>query len=233
MDSKQLDIRTSTKTLTRLCLGLGILVLGVLSMPGCVSTTQQQIREMSTGLENDEVIAILRRDKISGETEKSFIQCLSERTSGGLDGLRVISDDEFVDRLFPWFEPRTAPADVVDLDILYSNERIFEALKATSVRYIVWIDGTTERTGQSGTVQCAVATGGIPACFGFLSWQSGSNYEAEIWDIDRTISVGKLSAESRGTSFVPALIVPLPFVARTQAHACASLSEQLKEFIVE
>jgi hypothetical protein len=74
-------------------------------------------------------------------------------------------------------------------------------------------------------------SGGIPACFGFLSWESGSDYEASIWDINRGITVGKVSSEASGTSIVPALVVPIPFIARVQTQACISLAKQLKTFI--
>jgi hypothetical protein len=30
---------------------------------------------------------------------------------------------------------------------------------------------------------------------------------------------------------MPAIIVPLPFIARPQAHACRGLTEQLKQFL--
>ena len=36
-----------------------------------------------------------------------------------------------------------------------------------------------------------------------------------------------------GTSFLPAVVVPIPLLARTQAKACKGLSDQLKLFIVD
>ena len=76
------------------------------------------------------------------------------------------------------------------------------------MRYLVWIEGTTQRSDESGTLQCTVVSGGIPACFGFLSWENGSNYEASVWDVHQGMSVGTLSSEASGTSFVPAVVVP-------------------------
>ncbi|MDE0251432.1 MAG: hypothetical protein OXI36_00440 [Gammaproteobacteria bacterium] len=211
---------------------VGVFFLGYLVLPGCVSITQQQFREADTGIEEGEVIAILRRkSNTRNETEESFIECLTEKTSSGQGAIEVMSDREFVDALFPWFEPRSAPRNVDEMPRYFENENIRETLEQIDARYIVWVNGTTQRTDQSGSVQCAVATGGIPACFGFLTWEAGSDYEATIWDIDRGITVGRLSAESKGMSFVPAIVVPIPFVARTQASACASLAEQLKDFI--
>ena len=143
----------------------------------------------------------------------------------------MISNQEFIDTFYPWFEARIAPTEVEDLQNIAHNEKIKDRLESLGIRYLVWIDGSTSRINQNGSVQCAVATGGIPACFGFLSWRAESVYEAVIWDVERNISVGKLSAESKGMSFVPAVVIPIPFIARTQSSACASLADQLKEFI--
>ena len=199
---------------------------------GCVSTTLQEVREASTGIASHETVAVLgRKDQRRDMTETAFVDCVIDKTSSGKKAVTVISNDEFIDEFFPWFEPSTAPLDVSDMKTIMKNENVAKKLDDLNVRYMVWVDGTTERTDQSGTVQCAVATGGVPACFGFLTWEAGSNYEATVWDIEQGVSAGKVSSESKGMSFVPAIIVPLPFIARTQVHACTSMAKQLKEFI--
>lgn len=205
---------------------------GVALMPGCVTTTMQQVRDADTGIESGEAIAVLGRKFLSREeTESSFLDCIADKTSSGSEAVRVIPHDEFVDDLFPWFEPRTAPLDIADMKRLVKNESIAQRLEDKDVRYLVWIEGTTERAEQGGTLNCAVATGGVPACFGFLSWEAESNYEAIVWDIRQSVTAGKVSSEARGMSFVPAIIIPIPFIARTQAHACTHLSGQIKSFI--
>ena len=209
-----------------------LILLGPLGLQGCIQTTQEEFREAATGIDEDEIIAILRRSTLTGDaTEEAFIDCIAEKTSKGRDGITVISNQEFIDAFYPWFEPLIAPTDVEDLEHFADNNKIQSRLNTLGIRYIVWIDGTTTRINQNGSVQCAVATGGIPACFGFLSWRAESVYEAVVWDVEREISVGKLSAESKGMSFVPAVVIPIPFIARTQSSACTSLADQLKEFI--
>ena len=201
-------------------------------LTGCVNTTIQEVREASTSLNSKESIVILsRKHKTSGETEDDFVGCVSNKTSGGKDALSVMSERDFMDELFPWFEPRTAPLNMRELTYVISRPLISEKIQAIGVRYLVWVEGTTERSEESGALRCTVVIGGIPACFGFLSWESGSDYEASVWDINRGITVGKVSSEASGTSIVPALVVPIPFIARVQNQACISLAEQLKTFI--
>ena len=221
---------TWLRTIGCLC----VLFVPLFLQQGCVSTTLQEVKEASAGIGAAEAIAILgRRNKTQDETESKFVDCVSDKTSSGEGAINVVADDDFIDAMFPWFEPRYAPIDIADMSNLLKNRKVAAQIKDIGVKYIVWIEGITERKNQSGRVQCAVATGFMPACFGFLSWETGSDYEATVWDIEKGITVGKLSSESKGMSFVPAVVVVIPFIARTQAHACTSMSGQLKSFIGE
>jgi hypothetical protein len=205
-------------------------VLAVL-LSGCVTTTVQEIREARTGLEADESVVILGRHHKGGEAiESGFVDCVSKNLNAGRDRLGVIGEQQFVDALFPWFEPRTAPLETADLPQIISHPLLAEKLDSIGVRYVVWVDGTTERVDQNGSLACSIATTGA-ACFGFLSWEDNSAYEAAIWDIKRATQVGKVSSDAVGTSFVPAVILPVPFIARVQNSACTSLADQLKVFI--
>ena len=196
-----------------------------------VQTTVQEVRQAQTDLGDDAVVILSRKHKTQGETEDDFISCVSDGVEGGSDGLSVLEAQEFVDATFPWFEPRTAPRTMDDLADVINRPLISERIQEIGVRYLVWIEGTTVRSDESGTLQCTVMSGGIPACFGFLSWENGSNYEASVWDVHQGMSVGTLSSEASGTSFVPAVVVPLPFIARVRQAACAKLSDQIKGFL--
>jgi len=54
-----------------------------------------------------------------------------------------------------------------------------------------------------------------------------------VWDLRELESSGTVSADVSGTSFMPALVIPLPLIARTQARACKTLADQLHNFIVQ
>lgn len=217
--------------ITRWCLLLTLFATVLLS--GCVSSTIQLVRQAETGLAEGQAVAILSRatKKQDAEAGKDFVHCVALRTASGNQRISVVSEKTFVDSMFPWFEPRTAPTDLADLGRLVAQPAVAERINQIGVRYIVWIEGSTKRRDQSGTLQCAVASGGIPACFGFLTWEGAAEYEATIWDVSNQVHAGKLSSEATGVSIVPAVIVPLPFIARVQASACTSLAEQIQSFI--
>lgn len=199
---------------------------------GCVSTTVQEMRQASTGITTSESVVVLgRHDNAAKESEDNFVGCVTSNL-GSKGGVGVVSEQAFVDALFPWFEPRTAPLNTSDLPEIVSQPLLANRLQSIGVRYLIWIEGSTERTDQSGAMTCSVTMTGA-GCFGFLSWENDSSYEAQIWDIKNGTVVGKVSSDATGTSFMPAVIVPVPFIARVQASACSSLAGQLKAFITK
>ena len=210
----------------------GLAVLGGLLLAGCgVQSTVQQVRQAQTELGDHSIVVLSRKHKTQGETEDDFVSCVSDSVAGGDGPLPVLHERDFVDATFPWFEPRTAPLTTDDLAKVINQPLIAERIRHIGVRYLVWIEGTTERSDEGGSLQCTVVTGGIPACFGFLSWENGANYEASVWDVHLGTNVGTLSSEASGTSFVPAVVVPLPFIARVRQRACQNLAEQIKGFL--
>jgi hypothetical protein len=111
------------------------------------------------------------------------------------------------------------------------NPGVAERIAEQKIRYIVWLDGDTERVAGGGSLSCAAGPGG-GGCFGFAWWQNDADYEASVWDLDEQESAGTVTTDVSGTSFMPALVVPIPLIARAQSKACKSLSDQLQHFII-
>lgn len=207
------------------------LLLTVL-FPACTTTTIDEFRQGETGIDTSESIVILgRRQGSSYDTASGFVECVGDRMANGRDGLRVIPEQEFVDALFPWFEPRTAPMRSDDLRQLMNQSMVTEKINDYGIRYIVWLDGQTETVSQMGTMSCTIGPYG-GGCFGFGTWEDDSNFEARIWDVSSFESVGTISADANGQSYLPAVVVPIPLLARVEANACSSLASQLKQFVV-
>lgn len=211
-------------------LALGLVLTWLQS--GCVTSTVQEIREANTGMGEGESIVVMGRRTLpsNAETEYGFVSCVSKGIGSGSKGLRVIDEQSFRDAMFPWFEPRTAPANTSDLPELINHPVLAERLQELGLRYLVWIEGDTDRTDSGGSMTCSVTTAGA-GCFGFLTWENDSSYEASVWDIRTGTSAGRISSEAVGTSYMPAVIVPLPFIARVRGAACSRLADQLKTFL--
>jgi hypothetical protein len=216
----------------RLC-RLPVLVLVISMSGGCVTATVQQVREAATGIADTDAIVVLGRKSrpTSDETEINFVRCVGDKMGRGSRGMNVISESEFRDAVFPWFEPRTAPANTADLPELMATPVLEKRLRELGLKYLVWIDGSTVRTDSAGSMTCSVTTAGA-GCFGFLTWEHDSSYEATVWDVQSGSAVGRVSTDALGTSYMPAVVLPVPLIARVQNSACNSLADQLKMFIL-
>ncbi len=202
-------------------------------LSGCLSARMEETKNAATGIAEGESIVIIEASYHAGnETEDNFVDCVAKSVQKGRQKLSVYPDDAFVDDLFPWFEPRTMPQGPNALPELLARPGVAERIRDTGVRYIVWLNGDTERTGGGGSLSCAVGPGG-GGCFGLAWWENDSTYAASVWDVELAESAGEVSAAVRGTSMVPAVILPVPLIARTQAAACKGLATELKAFIVD
>jgi len=217
--------------LTRMSRLAGIVLLGF-ALSACVTSRMENIRQEATGIAEGEGVVIMAKSyHLGNETEANFIACIGDSIGRGSTGLRVIPNREFIDSLFPWFEPRTAPAETKGLPALMARPGVADMIRQKGVRYIIWLDGDTEKVAGGGSLSCAAGPGG-GGCFGFAWWQNASDYDAFVWDLEGLESAGTVSADVSGTSFLPALVIPIPLIARTQAAACKGLANQLRAFIV-
>ena len=199
---------------------------------GCKTTTiVDEYRAASTTISANEAVVVLgRRHDMDKDTEQDFVQCVGKSLAVSPAKLPVIPEKEFIDALYPWFEVSTAPMDVTNLTRLMHNAAVAAKFKEYHIRYLIWIDGFTETTDSAGSISCAVGPGG-GGCIGFKSWDDEANYEASIWDLKDTSVSGKINTQTAGTSFLPAVIIPIPLLARVKATACNAMADQLLTFI--
>ena len=208
-----------------------LLLVALALLASCTSTTIDEFRQGETGIGSSETVVVLGRRQASDyETRAEFVSCVGERMGRGENALTIVPEQEFVDAMFPWFEPRTAPLRTRDLERLMAENVVAEKMLDFGVRYIVWLDGHTETTDRSGAISCTIGPGGA-GCFGFGSWEDDANFDARIWDVVSMTSVGTISTDATGQSYLPALIIPIPLIARVEANACSRLADQLKSFV--
>ena len=172
---------------------------------GCVTSRVENSREGLTGIAHGESVVIMAKSyHLGNETEAKYIRCIENALGRGSNALRVIPHNEFIDSLFPWFEPRTAPSETKGLPKLMERPGVAARIRDQGVRYIIWLDGDTDKVAGGGSLSCAAGPGG-GGCFGFAWWQNASDSKAAVWDLDGLESAGTVSADVSGTSFLPAL----------------------------
>lgn len=201
-----------------LCVALGA---------ACTTTRIDESRVESAAVGSGEKVVVLgRRHNSEYETEPEFVRCVGRGVAS--TGAAVVPELEFMNSFYPWFEPRTAPMSLKRFEALLQMPAFATRMRELNLRYIVWVDGRTETVDKVGSISCAVGPGGA-GCIGFGTWDDESKYEASVWDLRLSQSIATISTESAGTSYMPAVIVPVPIIARVRAAACDGLSAQLKK----
>jgi len=194
-----------------------------------VSIDEMRWQETDIDLGQDSIVILGRHHSPEYETEPELVSCIGRRLKSGMRGLNVIPEHEFMNMLYPWFEPRTAPLTMDKFIKILDEPLIRDELKKHRVRYMIWVEGATETVNQVGSMSCAIGPGG-GGCFGFGSWESQSEYEASIWDFENTREAGRISTDAQGTSYMPAIVIPIPILARVQTNACDGMGSQLSAF---
>jgi hypothetical protein len=200
-------------------------------LSGCMQSRVEESRELHTKIQKDEAVVILAKPQVEGASaEDNFMHCISSELARRGDGaISTRTDEQFTDALFPWFEPGTAPSKPEALGTLLTRPGVAEKVAASGVRYLVWLDGGTQKTDGGGSLACGAAPGGA-GCIGFGWWENEANYEATIWDLKQAKSAGSVGTNVTGTSAIIGAVVPLPFIARVQGTACNRMASQLRTF---
>ena len=212
--------------------GAGIF-LSALWLGGCVSATVDEMtyNEPVAGIGESSVVILGRRHAPDYDTEFDFIECIGDHIHSGDPSIDVINEIAFINEFYPWFEPRTAPMQPQSIDRLLDLPMVAERFAEMKLEYMIWIDGRTIG-GYAGDLNSAGSMScGLQGCFGFGTWGTESEYEATIWDFTDKVEVGKVSANTSGQSYMPAVIVPIPIIAPVQGTACDSLGDQLLEYL--
>ena len=104
-----------------------MVALTALSCVGCVTSRVEDARESETGINEGEAVVIMAKSyHLGNETEEKYIRCVEKALGNGAGALRVIPHRQFVDSLFPWFEPRTAPAETKHLAKLMDHPGVVQ-----------------------------------------------------------------------------------------------------------
>ena len=199
-------------------------------LSGCTTTRlEEQTNLPFEILEGDSVVITSNSYHAGSETENDFLLCINNSLSNKQKMFNVIPTQQFINELYPWFEPRTAPQTTEDLSSFLNKDLVQQKIKTLDVKYIINISGQTKTNSSSGALSCAAGPGG-GGCFGLAWWDDTSAYTASIWDLDQESAVGNVSANVSGTSVIPALVIPIPIIARTQKTACEELTDQILSF---
>jgi hypothetical protein len=216
------------KNRSMLSAGAGAVI--ALLLPGCMTARLDETRNTSTAITATEAVVLLAKPHVEGiSAEDDFMDCVGDKLAKST-GIQVRPNDAFVDSMFPWLEPSTAPQRPEGVTKLLSRDVVAQRVAESGVRYIIWIDGSTRQTDSGGSLTCTLSPS-IVSCIGFGWWEKESDYQAVVWDLTTARTAGSVSTNVTGTSALVGVLVPLPFIARVQGTACNRLATQLGAFL--
>lgn len=211
-----------------------ISLLAATALAGCGSTTtvddyRSTAEPMDIGT-GDKVAVLGRRDAGHYETDRDFINCLGNRLSKS--NFQVMMEESFVDALYPWFEPRTAPKHLNRLKKIMEIPTVQEKIRSEKISYLVWLDGEVESHDMSGAMHCGLGPYAI-GCFGYTSWDKVVTFEAIVWNLQDLTEEARIRVDSEGTSYVIGIVAPIPLLTRVESEACVGLGNQLLSYFTQ
>jgi len=204
----------------------------IVLLTGCVTATVDEMifNEPTEGIGDATVVILGRRHASDYDTEPDFVRCVGRHITARDRSIEILGELEFINALYPWFEPRTAPLRPEDIERLLQQAPVARKMAELKTEYMIWIDGNMVRTNSGGSMACAIGPGG-GGCFGFGTWGDEANYEAVIWDFTDRAEVGRINTSTSGQSYMPALIIPIPLIAPVKGTACNGLGDQILKFL--
>src|SRR5262245_16616593 len=217
-------------SLNRSHLAAGASASALIMLSGCMTAALEENRNATTSIAAHEAVVLLAKPHVEGITaEDEFMDCVGRKMASS-SHIQVRPNDEFVDSMFPWLEPSTAPQRPEGVTRLLARDVVADRIAASGVRYLIWVDGATRKTESGGSITCSISPAG-GGCLGFGWWEKESDYEAVVWDLNTARTAGSVSTNVTGTSALVGILVPLPFIARVQGTACDRLADQLGAFL--
>ena len=178
-------------------------------------------------LEPGETLAIVNA---SPATLDDVVQCVEHALHKEAPDLTFVSSSVFRDRLFPWFEPATAPDSVEELTEVLGNLPVRQRMQEFALRYVIAVSGDTdENTDTWGGCFGGYAGAG---CVGGLLLNKKTDLAATILDVRYLRQVSELAASGSGSSQAGMIvIVPYVTVSSTESSTCRVLAERIVEVL--
>lgn len=164
------------------------------------------------------------------ETARSVEECVARVLAHEAPESRLVRQAKMRDAMFPLMEPGTEPRSESDLVALLQRPDVRERFVLMGLRYLVIIGGGKQTEPARGFIACGAGMGG-GGCLGYMWQNERSEFHAALWDLPGQALIAHPSAQTQGTTIVPAFVLPIPIYARSLESACTLLAERILEDI--
>lgn len=173
---------------------------------------------------------ILLAPILSHSEAKLAMSCLGNRLAHTSPPFNLATVDSIRLEIFPWLEPSLAPKTSEDVQRWLADDAIQKRLWSVGVRYLLEFHGETKTDMPDGGMLCG---GGFGAggCFGYSSGTRESSFNVTLLDLRDRGKPLDTSVTERGGVYIPAFILPIPFIAATETKACDDLASRIHEML--
>ena len=207
----------------------GILLLEISKDP-VVTAWVDRVRSRTACERGDGCIGMLWWPSNSQSANSAFARdiqhCLSRHISKALPGRPLIEMQRIRKLLYPLMERSTEPKTEEEFVDLLNRQDVHRRMLAYGITHVVAFSGSTDVDEHSGHVFCGAGYGG-GGCLGLAWWHKETSLRAVTIDLATKGNVKDVSAVDKGTSLLPAFVLPIPIPAATQEDACRNLAEQI------
>jgi hypothetical protein len=194
---------------------------------GCTKSQVKDSLKTSAHSHNEATITILSNDL----NDKKFAKCLQSELGNDLPKIKFFPEDNFRDDLFPWFEPGTAPKEIIKLSALLNKEIVRKRIESLGIEILIYVQGATTRGESDGFMMSAAGPAPAVGVVGYTSSDRETHMRTSVWNLKEAASIGDTDIHVKGKARWLGLIIPIPIPAFSESEACSETAERISNFL--
>lgn len=157
------------------------------------------------------------------------LPCLSKALARVGKDVRIITEEQARDVLFPWLEPGVLSAQSADTVAgVLAGRMIHERASAADLQFLVLPTAARSNTDMRGPFFCGAAGEGA-GCLGVATLKRESAIGATLWDLRRGLQVPSVSGKGRAHDVLIGFVLPvwIPAGPSSKSLACRDMANAL------
>jgi len=203
---------------------IAFLSIVIIAVGGCATSNLREDQEKSKEIAPMQIAAVIPL----GHFADDIADCVQKTIQGFCPALKFVHREKFVDTLYPWFEPGTAPQSKEDVNALFNKRLVRESIAKLGVRYVITVGGATFQRDPVVVLPHYFTLG-----TGYYSADRKTDIYATVCDLEETTLTLKTESHKHATHkylwwmFFPLYIKP----AITETPACKEIGEEVAKQI--
>jgi hypothetical protein len=194
--------------------------IALILVGGCATTRVRENQHKPKELSQLQKVTVIHLGKLS----EDVADCLEKTLPRICPTLQFFPHEEFVDMLFPWFEPGVIPESKEDLEALLKNRVVQNRISKLGIRYVITLSGRTKHDYSHSEVI-------IPSIYAhnITKHKYSTDIWVHVWDLKELELLLKTDSHEHGTSYMGVVyVVPFWIPGRdTEDLVCDEIVEKL------